>query len=462
MTIVPIKERIENIINIPQSLPNRIVRILAQNADERSWEDVEQLQKSTWQLTDHLNRQKIDAEVSKSYEARYGNGMAKLDATGKIINRELDWNPKKNNHSDKVAQIGLKLRNLARSELNENLFRGLERGINIIQGKKSKHVKVCGVFDENAQQLLTGIINYTPLPNIMKALKTGLVTDCYLGFQNRNLTGEEKKGKLAEILKIFNNENEEEDENESESESEAVGFENENDYSQATEHTKTAADAPQPEIKGFIWHSQDACGDCGQYNGKIFEPEDLPTPHPNCLCTIEEVIENKPYMRIYVKDNAIGHVRIEIVDAQGVRTIRGLNNTWKGANKGTEYEKGEKDSGGKSVDSKEYLPSQKILLTQEEYDKAHQRIEELDKKNPLYSATLYNCDDFINDIIHSSGLDKGLDQYLTDEQKEVFKASIYYDNKKYGEPNYYGATSHSLPDLLDEEERKLIDKYNLK
>lgn len=458
MTIAPVKGRLENIMNLPESLPNKLVRILAQGVNERSWSDVEKLQKSAWQITDHNTRGIVDGAVSEAYDQRYGNGVAKLDATGRIINREQDWNPQPEKVSAGLAQVGLKIRPLRKSSSTTEIFRGLERGLNTIMGKDSKKLKVCGSFDDNAQTVLTDMLKNKPLPQVIEAIKTGLITDCVLAYENRDVGGDEKKSLVAEILNIFNRKDDQEEKKEDETEDEYEDEGEEPELEQNQEADKISKD----DIEGFIWRSQDSCGDCGQYNGKLFAAEDLPVPHPNCRCITEVVINDKrPYMRIYVKDNMVGHVRVEIVDEKGNRAIRGLNSVNPITFGETIYEKDKLDSSGKSVDSKDYLPSQKIFLTKEEYDNAHKRIEEMDKNPPKYNAALYNCDDFVNDIIYHTGLDKKVGDYLTDKQEG--RLSSGSDLLKHQIPRFIGYPNDfddSKPELMDEKEIVSFDKKN--
>lgn len=451
MTIVPVKERLENIMNIPMTLSEKLVRILAQNEDERSWEDVTLLQKATWKISDSHTRSLIDKAVSDSYDVRYGREVARQDASGRVINSEKEWKPKENPVSKNIIEIGIKLRKLAQKETNENIFSGLERGINILLGKGSKHIKISGSFNDNSQKIFADYLSKKPFPKVLDAIKTGLITDCVLGYQNRDLRTDEKKDKLSNILKVFDKTTQE-DTNE-DIELEEDNFEN----NKSNPNSNKSENISETEIKGVLWHSQDSCNECAENNGKFFALEEVPSTHPNCLCTTEVVTENIPYMRIYVKNNKIGHVRIEIVDAKGNRTIRGLNNNWLQKGDGTIYEKGEKDSSGISIDDKkQYLPSKKILLTQEEYDKAHKRIEELDKHNPKYKSVLYNCDDFVIDIIKHSTFNEDLNKYFSTMQK--INLSSGSNLIKYKIPDYIGYP-HEIDDnkpILTDDDVKII------
>lgn len=209
MTIAPVKNRLENIINLPNNMPVKMIRTLMQDVMERSWEDVENLQKEAWKIPDSQNRNIVDQEVERSYRLRYGDAPAKQDATGRIINQEKEWNPIKGTDSDKMVKIGLKLRSLSRMETNENIFRGVENGLNILRSADDKAVKVEGNFGEPVQNLFDKVLRTKSMPEILKALKTGLITDCVMSYQNRDLGADVKKNKVAQILNVFNQDEEE-------------------------------------------------------------------------------------------------------------------------------------------------------------------------------------------------------------------------------------------------------------
>ena len=71
------------------------------------------------------------------------------------------------------------------------------------------------------------------------------------------------------------------------------------------------------------------------------------------------------YLKIYIKNDRIGHVRYEIGDNQGYKMIRGLSVS-KFYNGNTIYEIGEKDSNGINIyNQKYYLSSPQINLNRE-------------------------------------------------------------------------------------------------
>lgn len=109
------------------------------------------------------------------------------------------------------------------------------------------------------------------------------------------------------------------------------------------------------------------------------------------------------------------------------------------------FMKGEKDSSGISIDDKkQYLPSKKILLTQEEYDKAHKRIEELDKHNPKYNLKMSNCMDFVSNLYDYIGKGGSVSDFMEVEQLE--KLSSISDALKNKE-------TLKKPNLMDEKEK---------
>lgn len=333
MTIVSVKEQFENIMNLPMSLPDKLVRIITQGKDERSWEDVEALQKAAWKISDSRVRNLVDNAVSASYDARYGSEKARQDASGRIISQEKEWKPKTETNSKNIINIGLKFRKLAKSETNENIFRGLERGMNILLGKNQKHIKVCGSFNEGSQKIFIDFLKQKPFPKVLDALKTGLVTDCVLGYQNRNLSEEEKKSKLNNILKIFDKTSEKDG-------AEEIKLEEDSFDNYVAESSDEENNASETDIKGVLWHSQDSCSECAEYNGKFFELDNIPAVHPNCLCTTEVVTENslnidgnkKDLVRNYFAEMAEyeGDIRHPYLDTKGNITVgKGKNvNTW--------------------------------------------------------------------------------------------------------------------------------------
>lgn len=296
MTMVPVKDRLKNIINLPQNLPAKLIRTLTQDASERSWEDVLELQKATWKVPDNHSRRVLDEAVQKSYDVRYGDNPARQDVTGRLINEEREWNPKKGIGSDKLGQVGLKLRQLMPIEIPENIFRGVEYGLNILRRKDEKALKVCGVFDNQAQDLFGKVLQRNSASEILSAFKRGLITDCVLSYQNRDLNGNDKKSKVAKIVNVFDTKDQEEDDFAyGEDELEAMiekTLEMETGGEVGSNPVLEKQEKLPEDIEGFLWESQDSCQECQAYNGQFFTLEELPEAHPNCRCTIEVVFKN--------------------------------------------------------------------------------------------------------------------------------------------------------------------------
>lgn len=203
------------------------------------------------------------------------------------------------------------------------------------------------------------------------------------------------------------------------------------------------------EIEGVIWHGKGGCDGCPQ-EGEFFELDKLPETHPNCRCSAEVKYKKakiQPYIRIFIKDGGLRHVRYEVVDEDGNRTVRGLS-TDKG--KPSIYEKGEEDSHGISVDDKEYKASDKIFLTKEEVDKAQEHIAKLDEDNPKYNWALRNRADFTAEFLSTIGKDGCLGDYLSDEQKVWCSGSGFSEFVKCEIPEVIG-----MPRSYNDEEPDL-------
>ena len=137
------------------------------------------------------------------------------------------------------------------------------------------------------------------------------------------------------------------------------------------------------------------------------------------------------YLKIYIKKNAIGHVRYEIGDGRGYKEIRGLSSNLLSWGKKTVYEKGEEDSLGISVYNQDhYLPSDEIPLEREELIGAIAYTKENDEKEQSYNAVTNNCNDFTSGVLAAADKKGCVGDYLSKEQKEGLRLSQLSDLDK--------------------------------
>lgn len=130
------------------------------------------------------------------------------------------------------------------------------------------------------------------------------------------------------------------------------------------------------------------------------------------------------YMIIYVKNDAIGHVRYEIGDGLGFKLIRGLSVDGDILNPQTIYERGEEDSHGISVyDQDYYLPSDNIPLNRDELVGALAYTQSNDEEHEDYGVLSQNGNDFTAGVLAAAGKEGCVGDYLTAEQKNGLKAS---------------------------------------
>lgn len=134
------------------------------------------------------------------------------------------------------------------------------------------------------------------------------------------------------------------------------------------------------------------------------------------------------YVKIYIKNNYIGHVRYEIGDDRGNKIIRGLSVRGDVFNPNTIYEVGETDSNGISIyNQKYYLPSAMIPLEREELISAIAYVKTVDEENQEYGIISRNCNDFTSDLLSVIGKKGCVGDYLSEEQKEILHASQISD-----------------------------------
>lgn len=141
------------------------------------------------------------------------------------------------------------------------------------------------------------------------------------------------------------------------------------------------------------------------------------------------------YLKIYIKKDAIGHVRYEIGDGRGYKEIRGLsvgvNLDWFKSGVETIYEKGEEDSHGISIyDEDYYLPSDEIPLEREELIGAMAYTKENDEKEQSYNVVTNNCNDFTSGVLAAADKKGCVGDYLSKEQKEGLRLSQLSDLDK--------------------------------
>lgn len=123
------------------------------------------------------------------------------------------------------------------------------------------------------------------------------------------------------------------------------------------------------------------------------------------------------YLKIYTKNNIVGHVRYEIGDDRGYKEIRGLSIS-KFYNGNTIYEKGEEDSHGISIyNTKEYSSSPKIPLSREELIGAMVYTRENDEQHKEYGLLTQNCNDFTARVLSAAKQKGCVGDYLSAEQK---------------------------------------------
>ncbi len=164
------------------------------------------------------------------------------------------------------------------------------------------------------------------------------------------------------------------------------------------------------------------------------------------------------YLKIYIKKNAIGHVRYEIGDGRGYKEIRGLSVKYSNfIKKETIYEKGEEDSHGISIyDEDNYLSSDEIPLEREELIGAMAYTKMNDEKEQSYNAVTNNCNDFTSGLLAAAGKKGCVSDYLSKEQKESFHGSQALDFYKCKIPEKAENFAKKVGDKIKEKSKEVV------
>lgn len=472
MTIAPIKKEMERIWNLPESLPEHLLRILIRRPERRRWEEVEILQQERWKTENPQLQKCLDKETTAAYRLRYGQGSARRDVSGHLIlSQEKPWVVDEPRAEDIGSVIGWQTKKTAADFGAALIWKGLERGLNILIGKMPKiygvpFIKVDGSWNPQNEQIMQGCYGLYSPAQVSRSVRNGILTEAMIGYDYRDMSASEKADQYDKIF---------EDMEESGIDDDLYGLvfddapegsnpQSANDNENIEENNKKDnQDSRQGQNSGekqlFVWHhdEQGACESCPG-EGEIFAIDELPEVHPNCRCWIEAAEEEeepiikpvkipkpksqdeqppkqKPHMKIYVKNGTVGHVRIEVVDEEGNRIIRGLNSDYWHLE--PVLEKGELDSSGLSIDDKAaYTSSEEIELSDQQLEAVKEYLNDKDKSEVKYNMLDANCVDYVNNVLKAAGVEGSMGDYLSEEQVEKIKISQLYDTLRDNVPYF--------------------------
>lgn len=276
MTITPLKERMQTIWNIPSEVSSNLKEILKKDLINRSWDEVLQIQKESWNIPSRSVRDYLDQETQKAYDLRYGTKNAPKDYSGRIIideNNEWEYRPQA---SDLISDLASKLENAKNILSKKGLFRSLKLGLNTLKKGTNRYqqplLSVEKPWNADDDQVLKNALDISGPDQVLEATHLGAMTETL-----RRIINKQSKNKKKNKEKIPEIEDFEEDE------------------TVELEEIQKAFNKPSSQkIIGYIWHAEnEPCENCPE-DGQVFlSQKDLPQTHPNCRCTIEPVYEEE-------------------------------------------------------------------------------------------------------------------------------------------------------------------------
>lgn len=130
------------------------------------------------------------------------------------------------------------------------------------------------------------------------------------------------------------------------------------------------------------------------------------------------------YMKIYVKNDWVGHVRYELYDDYRYREIRGLSVGGGLSDMHTIYERGYLDKDDISIyNQEEYLASEEIPLDYDGFTGAMIYTRINDESHEEYGFVSQNCNDFTSGALSAAGQTGCVGDYLTPAQKDSLRLS---------------------------------------